>query len=211
MILDDMAAALEKGDRNTVVKLTEQALADGMSAQEILNNGLIKGMGAVGLKFKNNEVFIPEVLISARAMNMAMKVLEPILVKDGVEPKGTVVLGTVKGDLHDIGKNLVGMMLKGSGYKVVDIGIDVPAEKFVSLAQENNANVVAMSALLTTTMGEMEAVVNKFKETGVRSKVKMVIGGAPITQAYAEKIGADGYAPDAASAVDIVEKLLKAS
>jgi 5-methyltetrahydrofolate--homocysteine methyltransferase len=211
MILDDLAVALEKGDRNTVVKLTEQALADGMSAQEILNNGLIKGMGAVGLKFKNNEVFIPEVLISARAMNMAMKVLEPILVKDGVEPKGTVVLGTVKGDLHDIGKNLVGMMLKGSGYKVVDIGIDVPAEKFVSLAQENNANVVAMSALLTTTMGEMETVVNKFKETGVRSKVKMVIGGAPITQAFAEKIGADGYAPDAASAVDVVERLLKAS
>jgi 5-methyltetrahydrofolate--homocysteine methyltransferase len=204
--LQAMAEALIRGDRNKVVELTKQALADNMPAKKILEEGLIAGMNVVGKRFKANEVYVPEVLIAARAMKGGMEVLSPALVKSGVKPAGTVVLGTVKGDLHDIGKNLVGMMLTGGGLKVVDIGIDASAEKFVEACRNEKAQVCAMSALLTTTMPQMASIVKALKDSGV--KTKTIIGGAPVTQNYADEIGADGYAPDAASAVDLVRKIL---
>jgi len=209
--LKALAQALNKADRetlNTVVGLTKAAMAAGVPAAEILSNGLIAGMAVVGERFKKNEVYVPEVLIAARAMNAAMEALGPELIKAGVQPLGTVVLGTVKGDLHDIGKNLVGMMLKGAGLKVVDAGIDVPADKFIAAAKESGATVVAMSALLTTTMPQMAEVIKAIKASGL--KVKTLIGGAPVTQAYADEVGADGYAPDAASAADAAKKLIGA-
>ncbi|MCY2930645.1 MAG: corrinoid protein [Planctomycetota bacterium] len=209
--LKALAQALNKADRetlNTVVGLTKAAMKDGVPAAEILEKGLIAGMSVVGERFKKNEVYVPEVLIAARAMNAAMEVLGPELVKAGVQPRGTVVLGTVKGDLHDIGKNLVGMMLKGAGLKVVDAGIDVPADKFIAAAKESGATLVAMSALLTTTMPQMAEVIKAIKASGI--KVKTLIGGAPVTQAYADEVGADGYAPDAASAADAAKKLIGA-
>jgi 5-methyltetrahydrofolate--homocysteine methyltransferase len=204
--LKAIADALFKGDRNTVVELTKKALAEGTAAEKILNEGLIAGMDVVGSKFKANEIYVPEVLIAARAMHGAMDVLQPALKKAGVKPIATVVLGTVKGDLHDIGKNLVGMMLTGGGLKVVDVGTDVAAQKFVEMCKAEGAAVCAMSALLTTTMPQMSEVVKALKAAKV--KVKIIIGGAPVTQNYADEIGADGYAPDAASAVDIAKKLI---
>jgi 5-methyltetrahydrofolate--homocysteine methyltransferase len=207
--LKALAQSLNKADRetlNTVVGLTKAAIADGVPAAEILEKGLIAGMAVVGERFKKNEVYVPEVLIAARAMNAAMEALGPELVKAGVQPLGTVVLGTVKGDLHDIGKNLVGMMLKGAGLKVVDAGIDVAPDKFIAAAKESGATVVAMSALLTTTMPQMAEVIKAIKASGL--KVKTLIGGAPVTQAYADEVGADGYAPDAASAADAAKKLI---
>ncbi len=207
--LKALAQSLNKADRetlNTVVGLTKAAIADGVPAAEILEKGLIAGMAVVGERFKKNEVYVPEVLIAARAMNAAMEALGPELVKAGVQPLGTVVLGTVKGDLHDIGKNLVGMMLKGAGLKVVDAGIDVSPDKFIAAAKESGATVVAMSALLTTTMPQMAEVIKAIKASGL--KVKTLIGGAPVTQAYADEVGADGYAPDAASAADAAKKLI---
>jgi len=204
-----IAEALFKGDRNKVVELTKKALAEKAAPEQILNEGLITGMDQVGAKFKANEIYVPEVLIAARAMHGAMDVLEPELKKAGVKPVATVVLGTVKGDLHDIGKNLVGMMLTGGGLKVVDVGTDVGAQKFVEACKSENAAVCAMSALLTTTMPQMAEVVKTLKEAGI--KVKTIIGGAPVTQSYADEIGADGYAPDAASAVDITKKLIGAA
>jgi 5-methyltetrahydrofolate--homocysteine methyltransferase len=205
--LKAIADALIKGDRNTVVELTKKALAEKVAPAEILQKGLIAGMSVVGERFKKNEVYVPEVLIAARAMHGALAILEPELKATGVKPVGIVVLGTVKGDLHDIGKNLVGMMLQGGGLKVVDIGTDVPAEKFVNAIKENNAQVVAMSALLTTTMPQMPEIIKAIKASGL--KVKTMIGGAPVTQSYADEIGADGYSPDAASAVDKALELLK--
>jgi 5-methyltetrahydrofolate--homocysteine methyltransferase len=204
--LQPLAEALIKGDRDAVVELTQKAVDDGVPPKEILDEGLIAGMNVIGKRFKNNEVYVPEVLIAARAMNSAMEIMEPKLAEAGVEPIGTVVLGTVKGDLHDIGKNLVGMMLKGGGFKVLDIGIDVPAEKFIEAAKESGAKVIAMSALLTTTMPQMAEVVKALKDAGIETKT--MIGGAPVTQNYAEEIGADGYAPDAASAVDSAKELI---
>ncbi len=204
--LQPLAEALIKGDRNKVVELTKKAIADKVAAKEILEQGLIAGMNVVGKRFKANEIYVPEVLIAARAMKGGMEILQPELVKAGVKPIATVVLGTVKGDLHDIGKNLVGMMLTGGGLKVVDIGTDVSAEKFVEACKKENAQLCAMSALLTTTMPQMTSVVKAMKESGV--KTKSMIGGAPVTQNFADEIGADGYAPDAASAVDIARKLL---
>jgi 5-methyltetrahydrofolate--homocysteine methyltransferase len=201
-----MAEALIRGDRNKVVEMTKQALAENMPAKKVLEEGLIAGMNVVGKRFKANEVYVPEVLIAARAMKGGMEILAPALLKAGVKPAGTVVLGTVKGDLHDIGKNLVGMMLTGGGLKVVDIGIDASAEKFVEACKNEKAQVCAMSALLTTTMPQMASIVKALKDSGVATKT--VIGGAPVTQNYADEIGADGYAPDAASAVDIVRKML---
>jgi 5-methyltetrahydrofolate--homocysteine methyltransferase len=206
--LTALAEALIKGDRDTVVKLVQEALDEGVDASTVLNEGLVAGMDVVGAKFKNNEFYVPEVLIAARAMNAGMELLEPILVESGAQPVGTVVIGTVKGDLHDIGKNLVGMMLKGGGFKVVDAGIDVAPEKFVQLAQESGANLLGLSALLTTTMTQMGNVIEAAKEAGL--DVKVMIGGAPITQEYADEIGADGYAPDAASAVDLARQLTSA-
>jgi len=204
-----LADALIKGDRNTVATITQQALDEGTAPETVLNEGLVAGMDVIGKRFKANEVYVPEVLIAARAMKAGMEILQPKLVEAGVQPIGTVVLGTVKGDLHDIGKNLVGMMLTGGGLKVVDAGTDVPAEKFVELCKAEGAKVCAMSALLTTTMPQMTGVVKALKEAGI--EVKTIIGGAPVTQAFADEIGADGYAADAATAVDVARQLISAA
>ncbi|MBM3295796.1 MAG: cobalamin-binding protein [Candidatus Aminicenantes bacterium] len=205
-MLDKLREALLEGKKAEVEALVDQALAAGLPTRQILNDGLIAGMEQVGVLFKNNEIFIPEVLVAARAMNAALSKLEPLLVKDKVEPKGVVVIGTVKGDLHDIGKNLVAMMLKGAGYKIVDLGADVPADRFVEAARSERAGVVALSALLTTTMIQMKAVVEAVRSAGLA--IPVIVGGAPLTQDYADEIGARGYAPDAASAVDVVRRIL---
>jgi 5-methyltetrahydrofolate--homocysteine methyltransferase len=205
-ILEQMAADLMKGKANDVKAAVEQALSDGMEPGTILNEGLLSGMSVIGARFKRNEVYVPEVLIAARAMKAGMEVLQPRLVSAGVEPKGTAVIGTVKGDLHDIGKNLVCMMLEGGGFKVIDIGIDVSPEKFVEEAKAHDADVLGISALLTTTMTNMKAVVEAVKASGIKAKV--MIGGATVTQAYCDEIGADGYASDAASASDLAASFL---
>ena len=205
-MLDKMQDALMAGKKAEVEALIDQAVAAGMSARRILNEGLIVGMERLGVLFKNNEVFIPEVLVAARAMNAGLTKLEPLLIKEKVEPKGLILIGTVKGDLHDIGKNLVAMMLKGAGYKIVDLGTDVPAERFAAAAREHGAQVIALSALLTTTMVQMKSIIQALQAAGISAPV--IVGGAPLTQEYAAQIGARGYAPDAASAVDIVNKLL---
>jgi 5-methyltetrahydrofolate--homocysteine methyltransferase len=205
-MLDKLQEALIAGKKNDVEALVDQALSSGIPTRQILNQGLIAGMEKLGAMFKNNEVFIPEVLVAARAMNAGLTKLEPYLIKDKVEPKGLVVIGTVKGDLHDIGKNLVAMMLKGAGYKIVDLGADVASEKFLDAARTNKANVVALSALLTTTMVQMKNVIQTLQASGL--KVPVIVGGAPLTQDYADQVGARGYAPDAASAVDVVNKLI---
>ena len=204
--LEALAEALIRGDRDTVSSLTAQALEEGVAPQEILESGLIAGMSVIGRRFKANEVYVPEVLIAARAMRAGMAVLEPKLIEAGVEPRGTVVLGTVKGDLHDIGKNLVGMMLTGAGIKVVDVGTDASPEKFIEACKAEGAAVCAMSALLTTTMPQMGEVVKAIKADGVA--VKTIIGGAPVTQSFADEIGADAYASDAASAAEETLKLI---
>ncbi len=201
-IFADISAALQKGRAKIVKQLVEQALTEGAKPNEIIENALLDGMSIIGEKFKNNEVFVPEVLIAARAMNAGMDLLKAHMAADGVEVKGTAVLGTVKGDLHDIGKNLVKIMLEGKGLKVVDLGVDVSAEKFVEAAIENQANLICCSALLTTTMGEMKAVVDLCNEKGIRDQVKIMIGGAPVTQSFCDSIGADCYTADAASASD---------
>ena len=206
--LQGIADALIKGDRNTVVELTKQAIDEGVGPGDVLNDGLVAGMSVVGQRFKNNEVYVPEVLIAARAMRGGMELIEPLLKASGIKPIGKVVLGTVKGDLHDIGKNLVGMMLQGAGLEVVDVGVDVTAEKFIESVKESGSAVLAMSALLTTTMPQMPEVIKAVKEAGI--DVKTMVGGAPVTQAYADEIGADGYAPDAASAADTAMELIKA-
>ena len=204
--LAGMAAALERGDRDTVVRLVQEAIKESVGPEQILDKGLIVGMESIGRKFKANEVYVPEVLIAARAMASGMQILEPLLAASGIKPRGKVVVGTVKQDLHDIGKNLVAMMLKGGGYQVTDVGVDVDPAKFVEAAKKADADIVAISALLTTTMPNMKAVVDVMKQAGL--KVKVMIGGAPVTQGYADEIGADGYAPDAASAVDLAKSLL---
>ncbi len=200
--LNALAEFLISGNRDKVKELTQQALDEGVNPETIINEGLIAGMNVVGEKFKNNEFYVPEVLIAARAMHAGMDLVKPLLTETGVEPVGRVVIGTVKGDLHDIGKNLVQMMLEGAGFEIYDLGVDVPAEKFVETAQSQKCDIVAMSALLTTTMPAMADTIKVLEETGLRDNVKVMIGGAPVTQNYADEIGADGYAPDAASAVD---------
>jgi 5-methyltetrahydrofolate--homocysteine methyltransferase len=205
--LSALAENLINGKADPVRELTQNALDEGISPDQILNEGLIKGMGVVGEKFKNNEFYVPEVLIAARAMHAGMDILRPALVSSGVEPIGKVILGTVKGDLHDIGKNLVAMMLEGAGFEVNDLGIDVSPEKFVEAVKEGG-NVIAMSALLTTTMTAMKTTLEALEEAGVRDKIKTMIGGAPVTQNYADEIGADGYARDAASAADKAKELM---
>jgi len=210
-----IADALIRGKREEVVDLVKKALDESVAPETILSDGLIAGMNEVGRRFKANEFYVPEVLIAARAMSNAkeadtrpgaMEILQPHLESAGVEPLGKVIIGTVKADLHDIGKNLVNMMVKGSGFEVIDAGIDVQADKFVALAKESGAKLVGLSALLTTTMPQMRTVIDALKEAGVDTKV--MIGGAPVTQAYADEIGADGYAADAASAVDMAKELL---
>lgn len=204
--LKALADAVIKGNQTEAVRLTRQALEEGLDPKTILDKGLIAGMEVVGVRFKANEVYIPEVLISARAMKMAMEILEPRLAAAGVDPIGRAVIGTVQGDLHDIGKNLVVMMLKGAGFKVEDVGVDVPPETFVEKARAANAQIIGLSALLTTTMPAMDKTIQAIRQAGLPCKV--MIGGAPVTQNYANKIGADGYAPDAASAVDLAKSLL---
>ena len=204
--LKALSDSIIKGDQKTAVDVTKAALDEGMAPGTILAEGLIAGMNVIGMRFKANEVYIPEVLIAARAMKMAMEILEPKLAEAGVQPVGTAMVGTVQGDLHDIGKNLVVMMLKGAGFKVTDAGVDVASDAFVEKAKKCGAQVVGLSALLTTTMPAMEKTIQAIKDSGLA--VKTMIGGAPVTQAYADKIGADGYAADAASAVDIAKELL---
>ena len=194
------------GKANETKALVAQAIQEGTPVADILNKGLIAGMNVVGQKFKANEFYVPEVLIAARAMKWGMEILEPELKKAGVQPIASVAIGTVKGDLHDIGKNLVGMMLQGAGFKVVDLGIDVAPEKYVEAVKTQNCVLVGLSALLTTTMPQMKNVITAIKEAGCSAKV--MIGGAPVTQSYADEIGADGYGPDAASAVDVARALL---
>jgi 5-methyltetrahydrofolate--homocysteine methyltransferase len=203
--LTRLADRLYDGDAQAVAQLTHAALHEGQAPGDVLNRGLVLGMNRVGVDFRAGELFIPEVLIAARAMHAGLAVLKPVLAKSGPSTAAKIVLGTVKGDLHDIGKNLVGMMLEGAGFEVIDAGIDVSTEKFVQAAKEHGAQVVGMSALLTTTMMQMKATVEALRASG---KVKTVVGGAPVTQEFAKQIGADGYAADAASAVEIVKKLL---
>ena len=203
-ILQDISTNLQIGKAKIVKTLVQQALDEGISAQDILSQGLLDGMNKVGEQFKNNEIFVPEVLIAARAMSMGTAVLKPYLASEGVQSRGKIVIGTVRGDLHDIGKNLVKMMIEGKGIEVIDLGTDVPAEKFVQTAIENQCQVICLSALLTTTMGVMADVVSEAEKAGIRDKVKIMIGGAPVTDAYCQQIHADAYTPDAASAADKV-------
>ncbi len=207
-ILVEINEALQKGKAKVVKELVEKALSDGINPVDILNEGMLSAMDVVGEKFKNNEVYVPEVLIAARAMNNGMEILKPRLVESGQKPIGKVVIGTVKGDLHDIGKNLVRMMLEGKGIEVIDLGVDVSAQQFYDAFVENDAQIVCCSALLTTTMGEMKSVVELFTEKGIRDKATIMIGGAPITDSYRESIGADIYTPDAASAADAAKKAI---
>ncbi len=204
--MKEIADAVIKGQAPKVKELVAKALSEKVSLNDILQKGLIGGMGFIGERFKKNEVYVPEVLIAARAMKAGMEIMKPLLANAGVQPLGVVVLGTVKGDLHDIGKNLVGMMLEGAGFKVIDVGIDAGPDKFINAAKDNKASVIAMSVLLTTTMVAMKTAMEEFKKAGVTAKV--MIGGAPLTQSYADEIGAQGYAPDAASAVDKAKQLL---
>jgi len=206
-ILTEICENLQKGKAKIVKSLTEQALSEGIAAEVILNDGLLAGMNVIGEKFKNNEIYVPEVLVAARAMNMGVEVLKPHLAAEGVQAKGKVCIGTVQGDLHDIGKNLVRMMMEGKGLEVVDLGTDVSPETFVETAINEGCQIICCSALLTTTMDAMERVVKLAEEKGIRDKVKIMIGGAPVTEAYREKIGADVYTSDAASAADAAVKL----
>ena len=200
--------AVLNGDQEATVEYVQSALAVGMSAPGILRNGLIAAMAEVGLLFEQGEYYVPEMLIAAHAMQAGLDVLKPLLVEAGVEPIGKVVLGTVKGDLHDIGKNLVGMMLEGAGFKVVDLGVDVAPDRFIAALQED-IDILGLSALLTTTMPSMEATIKAVEEAGMRKRIKIIVGGAPVTAEYAQKIGADGFAPDAGHAVSLAISLLQ--
>jgi 5-methyltetrahydrofolate--homocysteine methyltransferase len=206
----ELSVAVEAGKRNDAKQITQALLEQGIKPLEVVEQGLVPGMSAIGEKFKNNEVFVPEMLIAARAMKECMAILEPLLADAGIKPKYTAVIGTVQGDLHDIGKNLVAMMLKGANFGIVDLGTNVPPEKFVAAAQEHNAQLVCLSALLTTTMPAIVKTVRAIRASGC-PPVKIMVGGAPVTQDYCNEIGADGYSPDAASAVDLALKLAAAS
>ena len=207
-IFEQIADEVQKGNSDAVEELTKKALAQDISAEDILNNGLVAGMSIVSEKFKNNEIFIPEVLISAKSMYSGLGIIKPLLAESNIKSKGKVVIGTVKGDLHDIGKNIVAMLLQGAGFDVVDLGADVPKEKFLEFVKNKGADILGMSALLTTTMIYMKETIEMLKNAGLREKVKVIIGGAPVTESYAAQIDADGYAPDAASAVDLTKRLL---
>ena len=205
---EDIYQGILDGDRDGVVEATNGALADGMPAGDVLNEAMIPAMDEVGRLFEINEYYVPELLIAARAMKAGLAILKPLLAASGVEPKGKVVVGTVKGDLHDIGKNLVAIMVEGAGFEIIDLGVDVGPEQYVSTAIEQGADVIGMSALLTTTMPSMRATVEALEESGARDKVKIIIGGAPVTQKYADEIGADGYGRDASAAARLVKELL---
>lgn len=207
-LLSSLSTAVIEGNLNEIVVLTEDALDDGLSAKDILDKGLMFGMDHVGVEFKAGNMFVPEVLRSARAMHSAMVLIKPLLAETGESMTGKIILGTVKGDLHDIGKNLVGMMCEGAGFEVIDMGKDIGPEAFVEAVKEHDPHILGMSALLTTTMRAMEHTVKSLEEAGVRDKVKIIIGGAPVTQAYADQIGVDGYASNAASAADLAKKFM---
>ncbi len=207
-ILQAIASRLYDGEDQAVADLVQQALSQGLSPHEILQGGLIAGMDVVGRDFKAGELFVPEVLIAARAMHAGMDVLRPLLAESDTPSIGKYLIGTVKGDLHDIGKNLVKMMLEGAGFETVDLGIDVDPQAFVAAVREHRPQIVGMSALLTTTMVQMKATIEALQEAGVRDSVKIMVGGAPVTEAFARQIGADAYAPDAASAVDVARSLV---
>lgn len=201
-MLNEISIKLQAGRAKVVKELVQQAVDAGIPAQEILEKGLLAGMDVVGERFRKDEIFVPQVLVAARAMNFGMEVLKPLLVADGVENIGKVCIGTIQGDQHDIGKNLVKMMMEGKGFEVIDLGIDVEPEQFIKTAQEENCQIIAISALLTTTMNTMEKVVELAEEAGIRDKVKIMVGGAPLTDGFAKKIGADIYTNDAASAAE---------
>ena len=207
-IFNEMSEQLQKGKAKIVKELVQKAIDKGIDPQQILDEGLLSGMAIVGEKFKNNEVFVPEVMVAARAMNMGAEVLKPHMVSEGAKVKGTVVIGTVKGDLHDIGKNLVKMMIECKGIHVVDLGVDVSPEAYLNAALENNADIIACSALLTTTMNEMRNVVSLLTERGLKDKFKVMIGGSPVNQAFCDAIGADAYTTDAVSAAEKALQLL---
>lgn len=201
--LIEIGNALEKGKKKLVVQYVQQALEEGHSAQEILTEGLLPGMDRVGVKFRANEIFVPEVLVAARAMNAGAALLKPLLAEEGAESLGVMVLGTVKGDLHDIGKNLVKMMMEGKGLEVVDLGTDVAPETFIQTAKEQNCQVICCSTLLVATMGVMEEVVKAAEAAGIRDSVKIMVGGAPVTEDFCRQIGADAYTPDAVTAAEL--------
>ena len=207
-LMQEIAYALITGDQHEVDRLTTQALGDGFSANTVMDDGLIAGMAIVGIKFRDNIIFVPEVLVSARAMKAGMAHIEPILSEAGIEPIGTVIMGTVKGDLHDIGKNLCIMMLRGGGFVVHDLGVDTKADDFIEAVVEHEANLLGMSALLTTTMPNMGKTIDAFEEAGLRDQVKIMVGGAPVTQEFADDMGADGYGKDAIACVEIAKELL---
>tara|TARA_B100001013_G_scaffold94741_1_gene52871 strand:- start:423 stop:1178 length:756 start_codon:yes stop_codon:yes gene_type:complete len=206
--MQDIAAALIEGENETVDRLTKEALNAGISALEIMDDGLIAGMGVVGIKFRENFIFVPEVLACARAMKAGMAYIEPILSASGVKPLGKVIMGTVKGDLHDIGKNLCIMMLRGSGFVVIDLGVDTSPDEFIDAIEENQASLLGMSALLTTTMPNMEKTIEAFIDADLRDDVKIMVGGAPVTQEFADDMGADGYGKDALDCVELAKSLL---
>ncbi len=209
-LLTEISENLQKGKAKDVKELVQKAIDEGTPAKDILDKGLLAGMGVIGEKFKNNEVYVPEVLIAARAMNMGAAVLKPLLAEEGVESTGKVCIGTVKGDLHDIGKNLVKMMMEGKGLEVIDLGTDVEPEKYVETAINEGCQVIACSALLTTTMGMMKEVVDAAEKAGVKGKIKIMVGGAPVTESFCQQIGADSYSADAASAADAAVALCQA-
>lgn len=208
-ILEEISEFLQKGKRKNVKALIEQALEEGIDPKMILKEGLMSGMSIIGGKFKREEVFVPDVMMAARAMNVGLSILEPKLVEAGNEPIGRVVIGTVQGDLHDIGKNLTAMLLKGAGFEIYDMGVDVSAEAFLEKAEEVNADIIGLSALLSTTMSQMKEVIDLLKEKNLRDKYIVMIGGAPITNEFAEEIGADYYTPDAASAAEVAKKVVE--
>lgn len=203
-----IADAVKAGRAKIVKTLVTEAVAEGVDAEAILNDGLIVGMNELGVLFKNNEVYVPEVLIAARAMKTGTEILKPLLAQANAQSRGVVAIGTVKGDLHDIGKNLVGMMLEGAGFTVIDLGVDVTPEAFIDAAKNQGAQILGMSALLTTTMPSIKLSIDAIREAGIRDKVKIMIGGAPVTQSFADEVGADGYSPDAASAADLAKALI---
>ena len=207
--IQEIDQLIQQGRGKKVCETIQAAMDEGISAADILREGMLPAMSAIGEKFKNNEVFVPEVLVAARAMNMGMAMLKPYMADCGIEPAGTAVIGTVRGDMHDIGKNLVKMMIEGKGLRVVDLGVDVAPEKFLAAAEENHADIICCSALLTTTMGEIKNILTYLEEQNVRSKYKVMIGGAPVSQSYCDAIGADYYTPDAASAADMAYQICR--
>ena len=207
--IQEIDQLIQQGRGKKVCETIQAAMDEGISAADILREGMLPAMSAIGEKFKNNEVFVPEVLVAARAMNMGMALLKPYMADCGIEPAGTAVIGTVRGDMHDIGKNLVKMMIEGNGLRVVDLGVDVSPEKFLEAAEENHADIICCSALLTTTMGEIKNILAYLEARNVRSKYKVMIGGAPVSQSYCDAIGADYYTPDAASAADVAYRICR--